>query len=179
MWFSLTHLVLSHYVSLLATAFIDAWGCTSTLLIVDWLTGCVCVDAMVMGLLCQRVTHWHFWFVCLHGTLYPMTDLYYTCYDWLLLSTMMPPFPVAVILSLWYHSYWMLLFTYNTSPTTCSTWVTVLQTVDVTHRLMWPSAICISSMHWTPRLSSLVFFLYTWLPIPAHAPLPSPWSLTT
>ena len=37
----LTRLVLSRYVSPLATAFIDAWGCTSTLsLVVDRLTGC-------------------------------------------------------------------------------------------------------------------------------------------
>ena len=50
--------VMSHYVLPLATAFIDAWGCTSMLLcsrLTDWMY--VCVDAEVMGPLCQRMIH--------------------------------------------------------------------------------------------------------------------------
>ena len=40
-------------------------------------------------------------------------------------------------------------------------------------RLMWPLVICISSTRWTPRLPSLVFFLYTAIAYPhshAHSP---------
>ena len=40
---------------------------------------------------------------------------------------------------------------------------------------MWPLAICISSTHWTPRLPSLVFFLYTMIAY-IHSHIPSPTS---
>ena len=40
---------------------------------------------------------------------------------------------------------------------------------------MWPLATCISSTRWTPRLPSLVFFLYTTIAYPhSHAPPPTP-----
>ena len=41
-----------------------------------------------------------------HGTSYPMTDLYYTAYDWLLLSAT-TPLLIAVVLGSQYFSYWL------------------------------------------------------------------------
>ena len=70
--------------------------------------------------------------VRLHGTVYPMTDLYYTCYDGLLPVTT-PPFPAATVLGSQSFSYWMILFTFDTTPTNYCTRVMVLQIVDVTY----------------------------------------------
>ena len=70
--------------------------------------------------------------VRLHGTLYPMTDLYYTCYDWLSSATA-PPFPAATVLGSRFFSYWTISFMFDTTPTTYGTWVTVLQIVDITY----------------------------------------------
>ena len=159
MWSALTHLVVFHYILPLATTFIDAEGCISMLpcWLIDWLDVCMLmpwswvpsvggwlIDAFLIGL-----PTWYF---------VSMMDLYYTHYDLLSPTT---PFPVAVVLGSWHYGHWTLLFNYDTFPTNCSTQITVPQIVDVTYQLMWPSAICISSMCWTPRLPSLVFFLYT------------------
>ena len=82
--------------------------------------------------------------VRLHGTVYPMMDLYYTCYDELSPVTM-PPFPAATVLGSRFFSYWMLLFTFDTTPTNYCTRVTVLRIVDVTYQADVALAICISS----------------------------------
>ena len=86
----------------------DAWGCTSTLLcyLIDWLmyvrvaiwswvlsVGGWLIDAFLIG--------------PLHGTLYPMTDLYHTRYDWLSCSATTPLLIVTVLGSR-YYSYWFL-----------------------------------------------------------------------
>ena len=47
----------------------------------------------------------HLVIVCLHGTSYPMMDLYYYLYDWLSSSTT-TPLLVATVLGLWHYSYW-------------------------------------------------------------------------
>ena len=70
MWFLLTHLVVCCYVSPLATAFVDACGCTSTLSIVaDWLTGCAClmpwswvfsIGEWLIDVSCDSLLTWYF-----------------------------------------------------------------------------------------------------------------------
>ena len=70
--------------------------------------------------------------VRLHGTSYPMTDLYYTCYDELSPFTT-PLFPAATVLGSQFFSYWVILFMFDTTPTNHCTWVTVLRIVDVTY----------------------------------------------
>ena len=74
------------------------------LLLTDWLDVCVlCHDHRSSlleddSLMCLVI-------VCLHGTSYPMTDLYYYLYDWLSSSTTTPPL-VATVLGSWHYSYW-------------------------------------------------------------------------
>ena len=74
------------------------------LLLTDWLDVCVLCHDHGSSLseddsLMRLVT------VCLHGTLYPMTDLYYYFYDWLS-SSAMTPLLVVTVLGSRYYSYW-------------------------------------------------------------------------
>ena len=93
---------------------------------------CVCYALVMSSPLSESDSLTRLVTVHLHGTLYPMTDLYYTCYDQLL-SVTAPPFPTATVFGTRSFSYWMILFTFDTTPTTYCTWVTVLQVVDITY----------------------------------------------
>ena len=77
--------------------------------------------------------------VHLHGTLYPMTDLYYAPYAYLSHS-MTPPTPVVVMLGSWYYGHWTFLFTYTTIPTSSCIGIAVHMVVEVTDGSMWPLA---------------------------------------
>ena len=124
----LTCLVLSRYVLPLATAFIDVWGCTSTLsVVVDWLTECA------------RVIPWS-WVSSIRERLIDascdsLLTWYFVSHDRLVLYLLQlaPPFPTATVLGLQSYSYWMLLFTLNATPTSRRTWITVPTIVDVTY----------------------------------------------
>ena len=77
--------------------------------------------------------------VCLHGTMYPMTDLYYTHYNWLLYS-MTPPYLIATVLGLQYYSHWTFMISYNTIPTSSCIGITIPMIVEVTYGPIWSLA---------------------------------------